>query len=83
MVRLPIYMDHHATTPVGPRVLEAMLPYFSQIFGNAASVDHEFGHEAGQAVEQARAQVAALVGARPDEIIFTSGATTQSRWGMW
>jgi cysteine desulfurase len=75
MVRLPIYMDHHATTPVEPRVLEAMLPYFSQIFGNAASVDHEFGHEAGQAVERARAQVAALVGARPDEIIFTSGAT--------
>jgi cysteine desulfurase len=68
-------MDHHATTPVEPRVLEAMLPYFTEVFGNAASKDHEFGFEASQAVERARAQVAALINARPDEIIFTSGAT--------
>lgn len=75
MVRLPIYMDHHATTPVEPRVLEAMLPYFTEVFGNAASKDHEFGYQANQAVEKARAQIAALINARPDEIIFTSGAT--------
>jgi cysteine desulfurase len=68
-------MDHHATTPVDPRVLEAMLPYFSQIFGNAASIDHEYGAEAARAVETARQQIARLINARPDEIIFTSGAT--------
>jgi cysteine desulfurase len=75
MVHLPIYMDHHATTPVEPRVLEAMLPYFTQVFGNAASKDHELGYQASQAVEKARTQIAALINARPDEIIFTSGAT--------
>ncbi|GAB4190344.1 MAG: IscS subfamily cysteine desulfurase [Roseiflexaceae bacterium] len=75
MVRLPIYMDHHATTPVEPRVLEAMLPYFTEVFGNAASKDHDFGFQASQAVEKARRQIAALINARPDEIIFTSGAT--------
>ncbi len=73
--RRPVYMDHHATTPVDPRVLEAMLPYFSQVFGNAASVDHEYGAEASQAVEAARDQIARLINARADEIIFTSGAT--------
>lgn len=73
--RLPVYMDHHATTPVDPRVLEAMLPYFTEHFGNAASIDHEYGATAGQAVERAREQIAALINARPDEIIFTSGAT--------
>jgi len=73
--RRPVYMDHHATTPVDPRVLEAMLPYFSQVFGNAASVDHEYGAEAAHAVENARQQVAQLINARSDEIIFTSGAT--------
>ena len=71
----PIYMDHHATTPVDPRVLDVMLPFFTHEFGNAASVDHAFGARAGQAVERAREQVAALINARPDEIIFTSGAT--------
>lgn len=71
----PIYMDHHATTPVDPRVLEAMLPYFTQCFGNAASIDHEYGAQAGQAVENARRQIAQLINARPDEIVFTSGAT--------
>ncbi len=76
-------MDHHATTPVEPRVLEAMLPYFSQVFGNAASKDHEFGYQASQAVEQARGQVAALLNARPEEMIFTSGATEANNLALF
>ncbi|MCC5937164.1 MAG: cysteine desulfurase [Lunatimonas sp.] len=81
-MRLPIYLDHNATTPCDPEVLEAMLPFFGEQFGNASSIHHPYGWLADDAVEQAREQTAQLIGAKPTEIIFTSGATEAINLGI-
>ena len=78
-MKFPIYLDYSATTPVDPRVVDKMIPFLYENFGNAASTSHEYGWKAKEAVENARAEVAALINADPKEIVWTSGATESDK----
>ena len=79
---MPVYLDHHATTPLDPRVLESMMPYLTDRFGNASSLDHAYGHAASTAVEEARARVAGLINAKTRDVVFTGGATESDNMAL-